>query len=492
MSDATVHNTQEGIHFPFVSLSTCSEDLKYTETTRYLCAAAHLKKDFRERVIKQVVEEEHRAIGEWTHVDVATVVKHCLVARRRETIRNIALLVLLLLFVLSMLNFQLKFSLLCLLLVWIVVFTELWVSNYVVVARQLTRERYQPDAINFRLHPALEHKIKVTQDANVVIYSSYTPFVGSGYPIGNWHLTINITKGMQELGKPPLSPLSFQLLEMYEHVTRAIRELSIDGLTMKDKLYVHGEEIRDDQRFLAHPFACPNVQVDSRLVKAFVEGSTQSIHYYKCLQVMPQKGELVLSIFLKFSKKGPFLHTRALYFLLPPLQEAYYDVDKVHPNLRVGMIWQMFKTSIVIAPRLWIFSAVEPFKALLQPLGHQIQLMSIRRQIGMNCRFDYGAANSIRQDACASLQRRYFDRLDADTHLKILERQILESMVEFLDARNINTTQFKKQQTTILNSGLIVTGGALTAESLAVGPNAKAETIGGDSPGGYDGYKHIE
>ena len=94
--------------------------------------------------------------------------------------------------------------------------------------------------------------------------------------------------------------------------------------------------------------------------------------------------------------------------------------------------------------------------------------------------------------ASASLERRYFDRLDADTHLKIIERQILESMVEFLDAKNIDTKEFKKQQITILNSGLIVTGGALNTESLAVGPHAKAETIGGDAPGGNDGYKHVE
>jgi hypothetical protein len=492
MSDATARNAQEAIHIPHESLSTFSEDLKYTETTRYLCAAAHLQKDFRERVIRQVVEEEHRAIGEWIAVDVVTVVKHCLAARRRETFRNIALLVLLLLFMLSLLTFQLKFSLLCLLLVWIVVFAELWICNYIVVARRLTRARYQPDAINVRLHPALEQKIKETQDANVVIYSSYTPFIGSGDPIGHWHLTLNITRGKQGLGKPLLPPLPFQLLEMYEYVTRAISNLNIDGLSIKDKLYVHGEEIRDDQRFLAHPFACPNVQVDSSLVRAFVERSTQSIHYYKCLQVMPQKGELVLSIFLKFSKKGPFLHTRVLYFLLPPLQEPYYDVDKVHSNLQVGMIWQLFKTSIVTAPRLWIFSLVEPFKALLLPLGHQIELMSMRRQIRRNRRFDYGAASSIRQDASASLERRYFDRLDADTHLKIIERQILESMVEFLDAKNIDTKEFKKQQITILNSGLIVTGGALNTESLAVGPHAKAETIGGDAPGGNDGYKHVE
>lgn len=492
MSDATDHNAQKAMHFLRESLSKLSRDLKYTETTRYLCAAAHLQADFRNGVIKQVVEEEHRAIGECIDVDVASVVGHCLAARRRETLCNIALLVILLLFVFFLLTFQLKYCLLCLIMVWVVVFVELWICHYTVVARKLTRARYQPDAINFRLDPTLEQKISETQNANVVIYSSFTPFVGSGYPIGSWHLTLNITKGKQELEKPLLPPLPFELSEMYEHLTRAISELNIDGLSIKDKLYVHGEEIRDDQRFLAHPFARPHVQVDPSLVRTFIEKPTHSIRYYKCLQVMPRKGELVLSIFLNFSKRGPYLHTRAQYFLLPPLQETYYAVNAVHPNLGVGMIWQLLKASIATAPRRWILSPVELFKAFLLPLRHQIELMSIRRQIRKNRSFDYGATSSIRQDASASLQRRYFDRLDADMHLKIIERQILESTVEFLDAKNIDTTEFKKQQTTILSSGLIMTGGALYAESLAVGDHAKAETTRGDTQGGYDGYKQAE
>lgn len=78
MLDATDHNAQEALHLPQESLFKFSEDLKYTETTRYLCAAAHLQKDFRERVIRQIVEEEHRAIGECMNVDVTSVVKHCL------------------------------------------------------------------------------------------------------------------------------------------------------------------------------------------------------------------------------------------------------------------------------------------------------------------------------------------------------------------------------------------------------------------------------
>src|SRR5258708_7090464 len=60
---------------------------KHTETTRYLCAAAHLDTSFRNYVIKHVVEEEFKAIGESFNVDAVSVAKHCLAARRRETLR---------------------------------------------------------------------------------------------------------------------------------------------------------------------------------------------------------------------------------------------------------------------------------------------------------------------------------------------------------------------------------------------------------------------
>jgi len=77
-------------------------------------------------------------------------------------------------------------------------------------------------------------------------------------------------------------------------------------------------------------------------------------------------------------------------------------------------------------------------------------------------------------------------------HLKIIERQILESTVEFLNMKNVDTTELMKQQTTILNSGLIITGGAINADSIAVGDQAKAETTKGDNQGGYHGQKHAE
>ena len=56
---------------------------------------------------------------------------------------------------------------------------------------------------------------------------------------------------------------------------------------------------------------------------------------------------------------------------------------------------------------------------------------------------------------------------------KYMERQVLDSIVTFLDARGIDTSELVERQTTILNQGVLVSGGSLVAGQLAVGRGAK-------------------
>jgi hypothetical protein len=90
----------------------------------------------------------------------------------------------------------------------------------------------------------------------------------------------------------------------------------------------------------------------------------------------------------------------------------------------------------------------------------------------------------LREVASTEEYRRYFQYLDKEMYVKIIERQFLESIVEFLDVRNIDTSDLKRRQETILNNGVIVSGGAFTAGNLAVGAQAKASTstFGGSTP----------
>jgi len=83
-SGAPMHNAEQ-----FEAYSSSAN----IETTRYLCAAAHTDEKFRRFVLKHIVREAHRDLGEAYGVDIVPVVKWCFAAqnsaaRCRESSRN--------------------------------------------------------------------------------------------------------------------------------------------------------------------------------------------------------------------------------------------------------------------------------------------------------------------------------------------------------------------------------------------------------------------
>ncbi len=60
--------------------------------TRYLCVGAHVDPEFTDRVIRDVLEEEHRALCPSHGIDLVPIARHCLAARRRWLGRDLAIL----------------------------------------------------------------------------------------------------------------------------------------------------------------------------------------------------------------------------------------------------------------------------------------------------------------------------------------------------------------------------------------------------------------
>ncbi len=64
------------------------EAVGWTETTRLMCAAAYTEPTFAQEVVEELVEEDYRAVAVPPGVDPEPVVKHCLAAIRRKTVRD--------------------------------------------------------------------------------------------------------------------------------------------------------------------------------------------------------------------------------------------------------------------------------------------------------------------------------------------------------------------------------------------------------------------
>jgi hypothetical protein len=164
----------------------------------------------------------------------------------------------------------------------------------------------------------------------------------------------------------------------------------------------------------------------------------------------------------------------AKYFLLPPLHESFHAIDRIQSPAtfmqKVDLAWQSLVISIFILPLSFSRTVYELLKPLVDLMKQWIDILIIKE----NPVFNYGSITSIRENVSSTLYRQYFQILDKDMYLKAIESTLLEELVEFLDSKDIDTSELKSRQSQILNEGIIMSGGEIKATSLAVGRRARA------------------
>src|SRR5262249_3913820 len=279
----------------------------------------------------------------------------------------------------------------------------------------------------------------------------------------------NLTAGEKRAASLPVN-----ISELYQRVSDEIAALGLDRVKVEDKIYVNGRDIRGDQRFLANPLVRPHVKVDPGVITTAMQEGSHQVRHYRCIRVVDWSGELVLSIFLRFSKLSHNLFVEASYFLLTPVKEKYHAVDTMAAKPSFRKFAEFFVYSAVLSTFLWIWALFNIFMKLQHKLQRWSEKREERKTILENPSFDYGASFSIREWASSESYRRYFQKLDKEMYLKVLEKNILDSILTFLEERNVDVSDLKQRQTTILKNGVMISGGSLNADSLAVGQGARS------------------
>lgn len=97
--------------------------------------------------------------------------------------------------------------------------------------------------------------------------------------------------------------------------------------------------------------------------------------------------------------------------------------------------------------------------------------------------YDFGARLSVRELAVSPNYQNYFQVVDAARITSLVERHTLAAIREFLDTRGYDITDFRAQQQTILNQGLIQQGGMSIIGNQAIGKGATATQNVPQQPG---------
>jgi hypothetical protein len=286
-------------------------------------------------------------------------------------------------------------------------------------------------------------------------------------------LVVNTRKGKEELYGSQ-QPMPVQVDELYQCTAERMKALGLPGLRIENRLFVNGRELRGLPWLLPDPERRPISWVDPGAVDHFQQLPSEQVRHYQMAQLVEWDGELVLSIFLRFCLTGGNLFCEASYFLLAPISERYHAIDDFNGAPDVRTVGNLLMSSIFLAP---VRLVCAPFVILNWPL----QMWACRQQRGTNRRlarqiptFDHGATTTLRQQAMSPNYRHYFQMLDKEMYHKLVEQQIFDSLITYLDTKGIDTSDLKERQTTVLNNGVIVSGGSVNANNLAVGSRSHA------------------
>lgn len=171
----------------------------------------------------------------------------------------------------------------------------------------------------------------------------------------------------------------------------------------------------------------------------------------------------------------------ANYYLLTPLRPYYrqYDAIKSQPSEEdIQKIAGQSALKAFVYVFLLIFFPVVIPAYIQKDRGETEQKKKARenkiKEIKSNYSFNYGAITSLRERVSQEEYQRFFQKLDQEMYFKIIERRIVDGLSNFLDSKNIDTSDFKEAKSTILNHGVIVTNGSIHSESIAVGKQAQS------------------
>jgi hypothetical protein len=446
-----------------------------TEATRYLCAAVHLDRgikgrpgtQLRQQISEHIEDNTVRALGVSPGVDLRPVVAQYGHACRRKLWRDVVLSVLLIALMLAPISSAPVVLAACVfLLACEVVHVEAWYATYRVVARRMLPGRFDPDRemqTSDRRMLARMREIDEAQSGNVTAYSGFTPFVGVGGECVAWSFPINVAHGRESIGGV-VEPKPFTVSTLYEHLTTRLEALAIPGLEIEDRLYADGRRLRDDPRLLPDPFGRPSTRIDPADLHESIGAEGETARHYKVVHVVAWGGELVLSMHFRVLRADRGLFVEVSNYLLAPLYDGCHAVDRIHPTPDWRDNLRLLRDSVAATPLLWVKAPGAVLRAATGPVRRWRTARRIRRQLRADPLFDRGAMESVRHLQRAGAYRQYFQKLDWE----------LDAIVDFLDEHDIDTSELKQRGATVLNNGVMVTGGSFTAGSVAAGSKSRA------------------
>lgn len=444
------------------------------DATRLLSAACYLNPLFRVSIYDLFVRNRYNAVAPDYGIHLPTLLRHCLYSRRRAFRRSM---------VISLIPAYLGYRFLDRSLdtqdLWISALTVLTISliykwsTFSMICRRFSREALDSSFVP-PLPRNLEHLEK--SEGNLVVYSGFSPFVGAGTRMGGWSFATDTRRGKPLAEGLTGSPKSFTVAGLYDAISNSLHGLCLSGLVIEDRIYVSGQDVRHDSRFFDELKLRPKTSVSRSVMEGFIDPKAVApARHYRCVRVVRWDGELVVSFLFRVVLTTHSLYVEANSHLLTPVDDLYRQLEHVHRSKTFLQFILRLVGSVLSAIPFLVWAPLNLIHQLVKPIVEFITGVFEDWLVSERPTHDFGAASSARELASSFYAyRRYAVRQDGDMISKVLEKCVIDSVIDFLDEHEIDTTGVRDRETTILSNGVFISGGTIQAGSVAIGKGASA------------------
>lgn len=395
--------------------------------------------------------------------------------------------------------------------------------GYRVHAYSILRRELPPNAPTVRPVHAdpYERRLRqlgVAQHGNITLYSGYNPFVGSGPPQSPWARSWSITLELDRPAAADATPGRVDPVELHEHVRRGLMAMAeewpfdaegkpdtsgpsrglpinerVEGLSIGYHVVARGlchqyPRIADPRRgpepYSHHPLidrtGTPFARADRQAREAIIRHPQANLRCYQRVTVsgagkavrMPD-GELVapaeasdimVSVFIHLAVEGNMLHAQFIADVLPPVRAEFRIVDQLPacaglPLVALRKRWLATLSEGTVAP----FRAIRTIAGLV--VAH---VRSHPNPVDFTVH-DYGARLSVRELAADDGMATMTEELDAHKYSRLIERRMNESVLDYLQRRDIDVSAYRQQMSAVVEQGVLVAYGNITGGQFAVG-----------------------
>jgi hypothetical protein len=364
----------------------------------------------------------------------------------------------------------------------------LWKSRYMdreIAINNFSKKEYNP---NYGLERSnIAHQTNSDDSQNVIIFGSYFPFVGAGNRIKNWNLVIDTSKPSKS---NDCDPGDISIDELYKIVDKELEIKNLENITEEFLLFADGTEI--DSTFLK-PYSVdeePIYHLDKKIV--FDEGHKSLYDEYRTyysIKYFDKSRSTLLSAFLRFFKFGSELFVECSFYLLPPIDENRFNIDRIPIYDEKFKLKAATTTAIIsiivlavgmmpivsIIPLILVLiAAVSPLaRLLLYKYNSNIINKDLKERIKKGEPHNYGNIKTFRESVSSNSYKNFFSAQDVASIQNSIEHSIINAMAKILDSKGIDSSLITGDLLSFVNKGIMMYGGKLEAEQVNIGSSIK-------------------